>query len=240
MDRGAWWATVPGITSWIQLKRPCMHARAIRDRFLSILFCGINRGDTGLSHLLSYEGPCWADVCVCLLCTHRHPVPPRSAGARGIGMRGLTGKDSVSLQAMIPSRDPGVRGAPSQFWAWGQLQFLVVTWFPGLSGRGEEQGPESKLCSKPWVNQKGAGGSEPLRSSSHEAPLGADLGIWLLRLVSAEAQVLEAGCGELGQGQGWRGEMGSEGPDSGEGCRLAVDSHLFFPGCSCLLLLWFA
>ncbi|KAJ1068641.1 hypothetical protein K5549_011594 [Capra hircus] len=26
--------------------------------------------------------------------------------------------------------------------------------------------------------------------------------------------------------------MGSEGPDSGEGCRLAVDSHLFFPGCS--------
>ena len=67
MDRGAWWATVPGITSWIQLKRPCMHARAIRDRFLSILFCGINRGDTGLSHLLSHVGPCWADVCVCLL-----------------------------------------------------------------------------------------------------------------------------------------------------------------------------
>ena len=146
---------------------------------------------------------------VCARYMHRHPDPGSSAGARGIGMRGLTGKDSV--ESMIPSRDPGVRGAPSQFWAWGQLQFLLVTWFPGLSGPGEEQGSESKLCSKPWVNQKGAGGSEPLGSSSHEAPLGVDLGILLLRLVSAEAQVLEAGCGELEQGQGWRGESGLRG-----------------------------
>lgn len=40
------------------------------------------------------------------------------------------------------------------------------------------------------------------------------------------------------------GRAGAEGPDSGvvvegpEG-RLAADPHLFFPGCSCFLLLWF-
>lgn len=32
-----------------------------------------------------------------------------------------------------------------QHWAWGQLHFLAVTWFPGLAGPGEEQGPESTL-----------------------------------------------------------------------------------------------
>lgn len=34
-------------------------------------------------------------------------------------------------------------GLLPQHWAWGQLHFFAITWFPGSSGQGEGQGPES-------------------------------------------------------------------------------------------------
>lgn len=35
-----------------------------------------------------------------------------------------------------------VFGELPQHWAQGQLQFLAITWFPGSSEQGEEQGPD--------------------------------------------------------------------------------------------------
>lgn len=67
--------------------------------------------------------------------------------------------------------------------------------FPAELGQGRSK-VQSQICAKPWVDQRGAGGRTsliPLGSSSHEAPLGADLGVQLLRLIPAEAQVPEEG-----------------------------------------------
>lgn len=86
-----------------------------------------------------------------------------------------------------------VSGVPPcpQHWAWGQLQFLLVTWFPSLAGPGEEQGPESTLLQAQGQPERSrqAHGSDRSWSCSHAAPLGPDLGVQL-RLVSAGAQVL--------------------------------------------------
>lgn len=77
----------------------------------------------------------------------------------GIGMRRLTGKDSVSLQAMIPSKRPRCR-CPSPFWAGASCSSWLSHGFPAYLG-GEEQGPESKLCSKPGLTRKEQAGLNP-------------------------------------------------------------------------------
>ncbi|EPQ03716.1 Complement C4-A [Myotis brandtii] len=86
-----------------------------------------------------------------------------------------------------------VSGVPPcpQHWAWGQLHFSVVTWFPSLAGPGEEQGPESTLLQARGQPERSrqTHGSDRSWSCSHAAPLGADLGVQR-SLVSAGAQVL--------------------------------------------------
>ena len=81
--------------------------------------------------LMSHVGPSWADVCVSMLYTHRHPDPRNSSGAQSIGMRGVN-REGLSLSPghdflRFPQEIEASGKPPSRFWVWGQLQFLAVT-----------------------------------------------------------------------------------------------------------------
>lgn len=146
--------------------------------------------------------------------TSIHPDKPRQEVPRAWG-DGLTGKDRLYLWAMIPSetQETQVSGVPPPPPNTGPGA-SCISWlsraFPASLGQGRSK-VQRQLHSKPEADQNGADRYTRLihlGSSSHEAPLGADLGVQLLCLVSAEAQVQEAGCCGAGAGQAGDGRAG--------------------------------
>lgn len=142
-------------------------------------------------------------VCVCMcVCMYVPSDTPSTGAIRGTGMRGVNTEGqntTLGHDFLIPS-ETQVSGVLSSL----PLPLLntgpgasciscLSHGFPAVLGQGRSKF-HSQICSKPWVDQRGVGrqtGLIPLGSSSHEDPLGADLGDQLLHLIPAEAQVLE-------------------------------------------------
>lgn len=119
-------------------------------------------------------------------------------------MRGLTGKDRIYLWAMISS-ETQVSGVPPQYWAWGQLHFLVITWFPSLAGPGEEQDLGLRAPS-PRLTRKGQTGGQVwslLGPPAMRLLLGLILASSFFVLSLQKPRSWRKDAGVLKQGQGW-------------------------------------